>query len=197
MKTVLPLALCSYCGIWASGVLQALSVCAELGLVLPAVLCTQLCRRDGGSTDTRWKGGLGLFYSAEFSSDPAGRQLRAPLEACFINEETEAGSGEHSQNSVGTSCSKTGSEISPLGKGSLILEENSRWWEVYRPHFPAGNLNFIQKNWRNLIKILRKLRLAPSKARSKHSLLQNPTRFSGFGRLREGIIMFIRVEAGR
>lgn len=100
---------------------------------------------EGAALNTGWKGRLGPFYSAEFSSDPARRQFGALLEARFINEETEAGLSVHSQNSVRTSCSKAGSEITPLGKGSPIREENGRWGEVDRPCFPVGSLNFVQK----------------------------------------------------
>lgn len=120
------------------------SAWAELGS-LGATYCPFNTVVPWAALNTGCQGRLGPFYSAEFSSDPARGQFGALLEARFINEETEAGLNVHSQNSVRTSCSKTGSEITPLGTGSPIREENARWGGVDRPCFPVGSLNFVQK----------------------------------------------------
>lgn len=69
-------------------------------------------------------GGLRLFYSEEFPSDFVRRQSGA-LKTCRVREEAEIGSSILSQD-LRTSCYKTGSEFSPLGKSAHLLEENAR-----------------------------------------------------------------------
>lgn len=105
------------------------------------------------------KGGSGFFIldSSLLTLGEGRRQFGALLGACFINEETEAGLSLHSQHSVGTSCSPTGSAISPLGKGSLTPGEHQMVSRVQAP-LSCWESKFHVKNWTSLMKILRKLR---------------------------------------
>lgn len=66
------------------------------------------------------KGGLRPFYSSEFPSDLVGGQSGA-LKTCRVREETEIDSSILSQE-LRTSCYKTGSEFSPLGRSARLLE---------------------------------------------------------------------------
>ena len=92
------------------------------------------------------RGGLRPFYSSEFPSDLVRRQSGA-LKTCHMREETEIGSSILSQD-LRTSCYKTVSEFSPLGK--LLTS-----WR--RMPDPVENL-MSYKKLESLGKILRKLR---------------------------------------
>lgn len=162
MKTELLLALCSWLwnlGVWNPPGPRPGQSWAPLGAACcphDTVSCTL---GKQGVLNAARKGGLGLFIldSSLLTLGEGRRQFGALLGACFINEETEAGLSLHSQHSVGTSCSPTGSAISPLGKGSLTPGEHQMVSRVQAP-LSCWESKFHVKNWRSLMKILRKLR---------------------------------------
>lgn len=71
--------------------------------------------------------GLRPFYSSEFPSDLVGRQSQGP-QNLPCKEETEIDSSILSQE-LRTSCYKTGSEFSPLGRSARLLENARSCWE--------------------------------------------------------------------